>query len=659
MLGFKTNKEIDEEKYAEIREEINTEEATGLSGFLNRRFQEARSAKIRIEEDLLKALRQRKGEYEPDKLAEIQSLGGSQIYMQLTSVKCRAAENWIFEVMFPPGERNFSLKATPIPEISPDVAEAMEEELMLQAAEAMQIDPTMVIMPEEVESVAEELKERLLDKFREDAAERAKKMEDLIEDQFAEAGFRQVLKEHIKDVVTFRAGILKGPVFLRKRVLEYKRINGRMIPHISTKVIPFYQRVSPFDIYPSPNSRGIQDGYLFERHKLTVKSLIEMKGVEGYRGDVIDEIIENYGQKGKRNWLLNDQERANLESRNNEFLTAEGTIDVLEYSGGVIGKDLIDWGLNVEDPTRYYEANVWFVGHYIFKAVLNDDPLGQRPYSKSCFEEIPGSFWGWGVPDLMRDTQDMCNGAARALANNMALSSGPQVEVNRSRLSTHEDIEGVSPWKIWFTKTDEFGSNEPAIRFHDVPNNAYLLMQVYDFYSRLADDHTGIPAYTYGNAKVGGAGRTSSGLSMLMTAASRGIKGVIANIDRTLIEVVKRTYDYNMRFHPDESVKGDVNIVASGSKSLIAKEQQQIRKTEFLAATNNPVDNQIMGLEGRAELLRDILATMDVNVDKIIPETPGNMPMQGAVPMQAPQTLDAAGNPVQGQDYNLFGGNNG
>ena len=62
------------------------------------------------------------------------------------------------------------------------------------------------------------------------------------------------------------------------------------------------------------------------------------------------------------------------------------------------------------------------------------------------------------------------------------------------------------------------------------------LMVIYEKFSGIADEHSGVPAYAHGGQDVKGAGDTASGLSMLMTSAARGIKGVIKTIDRSMIE---------------------------------------------------------------------------------------------------------------------------
>jgi len=119
---------------------------------------------------------------------------------------------------------------------------------------------------------------------------------------------------------------------------------------------------------------------------------------------------------------------------------------------------------------------------------------------------------------------------------------------------------------------------------------------------------------------AGGAGRTASGLSMLMGNAGKAIKQVIANIDiGVMSQLIERLYDHNMQHADDPDLKGDVHIVARGASSLIAKESAQVRRNEFLAATANPVDMQIVGVEGRAAILRETAKNLDMDVDKVVP----------------------------------------
>lgn len=61
--------------------------------------------------------------------------------------------------------------------------------------------------------------------------------------------------------------------------------------------------------------------------------------------------------------------------------------------------------------------------------------------------------------DLMRDCQSMCNYAARSMADNMGISSGPQVGYNVDRLPPGEDLTTMYPWKTWQFTNDPMGSS--------------------------------------------------------------------------------------------------------------------------------------------------------------------------------------------------------
>jgi hypothetical protein len=319
----------------------------------------------------------------------------------------------------------------------------------------------------------------------------------------------------------------------------------------------------------------------------------------------------------------------------------------------------------VPDEDREYDANVWAVGNYVIKAVLNYDPLGEKPYAKTSFIKQPGAFWGKGIPEIIEDIQGVCNAAARALVNNMAIASGPQVEVNLERLPPNEDITQMQPWKIWQVLNDPLGSSAPAVRFNQPNDNANTLVGVYDRFSRMADDHSGIPAYIYGDTNVQGAGRTASGLSMLMGSAGKGIRQVVMHIDNDVLKtIVQRQFVYNMRYDPDESIKGDAQVVAKGAVNLAVKETVNVRRVEFLNATANEFDIAIIGPEGRAALLREVAKGLQMPVDDIIPSREKlsmQKRMAAAAPMPAPgggqpamENTDLAGAPAGGT--NLING---
>jgi hypothetical protein len=612
----------DEEAAAQaLQERQNQPMVLGLSQHIRMCWDVAKIAKKPIEDEMLRALRQRNGQYEPDKLQQIKAQGGSEIYMMITEVKCRAAESWLRDILLDQGTPPWDIVPTPIPDLSPndrrEIQDIFASEVLTMLQENQKA-PTKEEMAQIKEMVSQDYRFKIL----QDAQNRADKMKLKIEDQFAQGGWADSFNDFVTDLVTFPAAFIKGPIVRRQRTLGWKTVAGRTVVEPTERLAPEFERVDPFRIYPEPGITRIEEGYLFEHHPLSRSDLSDLIGVPGYDEDAIRRILD---EGSGPSWINEDVELIKNEEERKfySYMRPTDVFDALEFWGKVSGKMLREWGLTEEevpDEAQEYDANVWMIGNYVIKAVLNYDPLGQKPYCKTSFIKCPGAFWGKGIPEIIEDIQNVCNAAARALVNNMGIASGPQVEVNLERIPPNEDITQMSPWKIWQVTNDPVGSSAPAVRFTQPEDNANTLVAVYDKFARLADDHSGIPAYLYGNTDVQGAGRTSSGLSMLMGAAGKGIRQVVGHIDGDVIKpIVQRQFVYNMRYDEDESIKGDVQVVARGAVNLAVKETVNVRRIEFLNATANEIDMSIMGRDGRAAILREVAKGLQMPVDELIP----------------------------------------
>jgi hypothetical protein len=74
-----------------------------------------------------------------------------------------------------------------------------------------------------------------------------------------------------------------------------------------------------------------------------------------------------------------------------------------------------------------------------------------------------------------------------------------------------------------------------------------------------------------------------------------------------------------MQHGKGSDIKGDLQARARGATSMIAKESAQVRTNEFLAATANPLDMAIIGMDGRAELLRHAARRLDISSERVVP----------------------------------------
>ncbi len=424
------------------------------------------------------------------------------------------------------------------------------------------------------------------------------------------------------------------------------------------EIVPEWESRSPFFIYPGPGAVTVNDSYLIDRLELSREDLQNMIGL-GFDEVAIREVLREHQEGGLREWSWDEQERLEAEGRESSQYYDWDKIVCLEYWGPVPGKMLIEWGMSekeITDADIDYQICAWLGGNWILKCVLNPNPLGRRPFYKASYVEEPGTFWGMGLPETISDAQAVCNAVARAIVNNVGIASGPQVELNIDRLAPGENRDQMWPWRVWKVTRDMMASGK-AVEFYQPSLHGAELVQLYNTFSKIADEHCGIPSYAHGDPQVGGAGNTASGLSMLMGSSARGIKSVLMTVDRHVIEpsIEDQYYD---NYELDDALEyiGDIKIVAKGSSALLAKEQKALRLTDFARATANQVDFQITGHEGRRYILRETAKSLDLEVEKAVPDQGMIQPIPPSptAPPPGPETLDLAGNPAQGAGTELF-----
>ena len=207
---------LDDEK-REAEEANALPDIEGLAAYIRRCWQEAKDAKEdKIEPRLLKAIRQRKGEYDPDMLAILREQGSSTIYMLITSNKCRAAASWLREAL---GDMPWGCSPTPVSDIDEETKAGIIEVTQQQIEQAMMLG----ILPSKdaVKQYMLAVRDQAFAQMQEVAKERADRMTEKMKDQLTEGGFQEALDSFIDDLVTFPAAILKGPVIRVRPMLKW------------------------------------------------------------------------------------------------------------------------------------------------------------------------------------------------------------------------------------------------------------------------------------------------------------------------------------------------------------------------------------------------------------------------------------------------------
>lgn len=586
-----------------------------LATFVRKRFDEAKQHRqtIGTEERLLRNLRANKCQYQPD---EENLLGPyNDVYIGLCALKARAAESWLTDIVLNNVDKPWTLDPTP----EPDLPERMKMEVVEMLLQDLPGINTM----EALKDRAHQLKSASMKVSFSKAEEASRKMEVHIADQMAEGDWPQTFAAFIAELVVYPTAIMRGPVVVQRPQAkwtgnEYKVTQGSL---------PTVRIVPAFDAYPSPSSTNAGNGaYFIERARYSSADLHSYIGVESFHEGNIRQALADYSD-GFNCGLFADSERDTLEEKNQNTLGSGSLIDTLIFNGVVSGQILADNGILIKDLQKHYECEVWVVDTLVVRAVLNPNPLGVRPLYSTSYRKITGSFWGQSPICLTYDTMRVCNAAARSLVRNMGYASGPIGEAVSERVSETEDPTDLRPYRIILVGPDMTGTGAPAYKFHNVDSIAGDLKGVIEYYMKLADDLSGIPAYVLGNPQVAGAGRTMGGLSMLMGNAAKGIKNVQLNIDRDVITgVVGGFFMFNMLTSKDDGLKADAKVIARGATGLLQRELAQTRTVEILQLLTpyvTPGPNGEPGAippEGISILLREVLKPTGLPIDDIIPD---------------------------------------
>lgn len=615
---------IEEEEAADQRvaeESLNQHKRQGIASHVRQKyFDYRRDREVRgIADRLVEALRAYNGEYSPGKLAEIQKFGGSEVYSRLTSLKCRGATAMLRDIYLS-GERPWYIEATPDPTLPDDVDEAIislvQTEIAGLKTSGQPIDENVVNKRvEQLRNEAEKIASRK-------ASEEAERSSTYLDDMLVEGGFYDALVEFLHNLTVFPFAFVKGPVV--KMATDVKWENGEAV----VKDIPkmYWTAPSPFDIYWQTGIDRFEHATVIERIRLSRAQLNSLIDIPGYDGQAIREVLRNYGLGGLSEWLdYTDTERARLQSREDPHINRSDLIDTLEFHGHIQGSALIEHGYSkaeVPDPDVDYFCTAWIIDSWVIKVQIDPNPRKRHPYYITSFEKVPGAIVGHGIPEIIHDIQDVGNAALRSLVNNLSIASGPQVIINDDRLGPNVDTDELYPWRRWHVMNDPLGSAEPAISFFQPKSNSAELLQVYQQMSLIADEISSIPRYMTGSAAgQQGAGRTASGLNMLMQNAGKVLQGVAANVDSDIFSpLLQKLYDTVLLTDESNRLRGDEQIRIRGVVFANQRETERTRLLEFMQITANPIDTEILGMEGRAEMLREVADRIGLDHLQIVPD---------------------------------------
>ena len=592
--------------------------------FVEERFSKAETARNSDEQRWVRAYRNYRGLYGPD--VQFTSSEKSRIFVKVTKTKVLAAYGQLVEVLFGNNKFPISIDPTTLPEgiaesvhfeTTPDLQKSAAQEQTGPTPEESKLRPgeTIVDLNERLggfskkyEAVSDLLQEgegqTATEMTIHPAMMAAKKMEKKIHDQLEESNASKKLRTAAFECALFGTGIMKGPFAVDKEYPNWDD-EGNYKPRIKTT--PSCDSVSIWNFYPDPDANNMDEAeFVIERHKMSRSQLRALKRRPFFRSNALD-LALTYGESYKKEWWEQAMEDDSVETATERF-------EVLEFWGYVDREVLEDHEVDIPRELRgadQLNVNIWVCNGQVLRLVMNPFNPQIIPYYAVPYEVNPYSFFGVGLAENMDDTQTLMNGFMRMAVDNAALSGNLLIEVDETNLVPGQDLS-VYPGKVFRRQGGAPGQGIFGTKFPNVSNEN---MQMFDKARVLADESTGLPSFSHGQTGVSGVGRTASGISMLMSAANGSIRTVIKNVDDYLLGPIgKAFFSFNMQFDHDPEIKGDLEVKARGTSSLMANEVRSQRLMQFLGVVQNPALAPFAKMD---YIIREIAESMDLDPDKV------------------------------------------
>tara|TARA_R100000951_G_C2651826_1_gene184637 strand:- start:1727 stop:3922 length:2196 start_codon:yes stop_codon:yes gene_type:complete len=670
---------LDSDENTALEDSNQSTEYEDLISYVEKKFTTAKSARYTDEARWLQSYRNYRGIYGPD--VKFTDAEKSRVFIKVTKTKVLAAFSQLCDVLFSQNRFPIGVEPTTLPEgvvdaahIDPKKPAGMEEEPEMpdlplvygfngdgKDFNAGDTADTLLakLGPLEnklkgIENLEEGVGQTQSSITFEPAMLAAKKMEKKIRDQLEESAATKHLRHSAFECVLFGTGIMKGPFAFNK---EYPNWGDEGDYEPLVKTIPKVEYTSIWNFYPDPDAINMEDAmYVIERHRMTRSQVRALKKRPFFRVKAIERAIE-YGEDYTREWWEDDIESDSygIDSDGGDSYGGVERFEVIEFWGTVDTDIAKEAGIKLPKELKKKEEiqiNCWVCNDEILRLVINPFTPKRIPYCSAPYEINPYSFFGIGLAENMDDTQTLMNGFMRLAVDNAVLSGNLLIEVDESNLVPGQDLT-VYPGKIF---RRQGGAPGQAIFGTKFPNVSNENMQLFDKARVLADESTGLPSYSYGQTGVQGTGRTASGISMLMGAATSSIRTVIKNIDDYMLRPMgEALFAFNMQFDFDSEIKGDLEVRARGTESFMKNEVRSQRLITFLQIASNPV---LAPFAKFPYIMREIGRTMDLDVDKIT-NNPEEAMRQAVLMQQMQQQSQPEGPPAGANPNDPTGGGGG
>ena len=592
------------------------EQMPGLAGHIRSLFEDSENGRRSFEQRWLQAYKNFKGVYDQYRESE-----RSKVFIKITKTKVLAAYGQIVDILFANKKFPIVVESTPVPDGIVEFAHLKTPADEIQSPFGYPGDG-MELQPGETQlnfgkyrDMADQLAEgpsKAGEPQFNPAADAARKLEKYIHDQLLDTNATNVLRSAIFEAALLGTGIVKGPFNHYKRIHKWERGGNGEREYIPEEdIVPRIEHVSIWDFHPDPSATSIEDcEWVIQRYRMNRQQLRALTSRPYFNKEAINACITkgpNYQDKYYEDTIREDDTQPYYQ---------ENRFEVLEYWGVLDAKFAREVGMELPDDVDELEQlqiNAWVCGNEVLRCVLNPFTPARIPYHAFPYEVNPYQIWGVGVAENMEDAQMLMNGHVRMAIDNLALAGNLVFDVDEASLVPGQNFD-IYPGKVFRRQSGVTGTAINGLKF---PNTAPENIQMYQIARQLSDEETGIPSIMHGQTGVTGTGRTSSGLSMLMSAGNMSTKTVIKNIDDFLLKPLGEAYfQWNMQYNdksPD--IVGDLSIKPRGTAAVMQKEVRSQRLTTLLQTVANPMLAPFVKLQN---LVKELAISQDIDPDELV-----------------------------------------
>lgn len=511
----------------------------------------------------------------------------SRAYVKITRKKANSWEARLSALLFPTDDENWDIRPTPVPSLNETAKNAVAQaEQQVQAAN-QNPDPTQAA--QQAQQAQATLTEAQMAKdAMQEALKRGMAMRQEMKDQLVECDYASEARMVIRDAVRLGTGILKGPLAGDKARGEWLLMqDGTYQYNRESDPAPIFKWVDPWSYFPDMSAIRPEDReFEFERHLWSAKDLKRLVRERGFNREAVKQIVEDRTP----GFVLNDSSLNYLTS----LRAINGSTDAIkdryvgwEYHGPLTCQDIaiVLRAMGREDDAVAYEEKddplielrviCYFCDGKVLKLAATY-PLdsGESLYSLFTFEESEASLFGYGIPEIMADSQKSMNGAWRMALDNAALSVGPQIFIDRDVVEPANRDWTLTPRKIWYKRKGAGIAQGTVLETKAIENNVKEIMNIVELSRRFIDDETALPVQAEGEL-TDNPNITATATNFMSMASNITFRRVVKNFDDGITTTcIRRLYDWNMQHNTREEIKGDMKVDARGSSALLQRELQ-------------------------------------------------------------------------------------